>query len=563
MVLVCLRGKPVPRRGTPVAAINIDNFGGILPRLSDRLLPNSFATECSNVKLASGELRGWPDLYIASPVFDFNDGLTYRFVIRLINNAGVTLYWGSTVELTSVVPNPVIDEVSERFYVFQPGVAVGVATFAQLQAGATPDDLALPIPTVAPTLVPTSGAPDGATPAENRVYLFTWQTEWGEETEPSPVATVLVAADDSVTVSNIEQPPAIPGRTWEKINIYRTAAGTLSTAYYFVASIVPPAAGYVDALITTYLTFNRTLTSQGNAAPIDGLQGARIHPSGALVAFDGRKVWMTKPYLPHAWPEEFAITVDDDVVGIEVYGQSIAVMTATFAYLIYGQTPGAMGLRKFPFAAPGISYRSIVPAETGVYYGTHRGLIFMNDSGPKNLTLQAIDHNEWETQFYDGDVMAVMSGLTYLAWGRTSDGFMIDFREQRIFVSRWTTTAGVTAVNKDWYTGDVLVTIGDIVYRWDDPNAPTVREYVWKSKIFEVPKPLNYGALRVEGDAGGSAQVEIFADEVLQFDEVIDFNEMRRLPSGFKAHDWQVRVTTAYNITSIEIAETGKELATV
>jgi len=547
-----------------VTAIKITNFGGLIPKAGDKLLPDNFATECRDAKLFSGELRGWPLLDTAAPVKDFNDGLNYRYVTKLKANDGSVTFFGSTDELASIVPDPAIDEAFDRYYLFAPNTPPKVATFTQIDLGQSPDDLALPLPTVAPTVVPTSGAPDGATPAEDRVYLFTWQTTWGEETEPSPTATVTVAADDSVEVTNIEQPPAIAGRTWDKINIYRSAAGSVSTTFYFVASITPPTAVYTDTLQTAFVVYNAVLDAFANEAPPDGLQGARVHPSGAIAAFLGRKVWFSRPFLPHAWPATTAIVVDDDIVGIEIYGQSIAIMTETFVYLIYGQTPGQFGLRKFPFASPGLSYRSIVPTEGGVYFCSVRGLMFMNDSGPQNVTAQVIDFDEWETEFFNGDIVAAMYGRIYMAWDRVSGGFMVDLREERSFITNWDTTAGVTAISNDWYTGDILVTIADKVYLWDDPSAGMApRPYTWRSKTFDLNKPVCFGALYIEGDIGGTAQIQFYADEILRFDQLVDFNKMRRLPSGFKARDWVVRIVSSSNLQNIAWAETGRELGIV
>jgi hypothetical protein len=520
--------------------------------------------ECTDVKLYSGELRGWPELNLAAPVHDFADAQTYKFVTELKANDGDTTFFGSLSETASIVPDPAVDEAFDRFYLFDVGVAVKVATFTQIDLGQAPDDLALPVPTVAPTLIPASGAPDGSTPSEDRVYVITWQTSWGEETEPSPSATVQVAADDSVELSDIEQPSAIAGRTWDKINIYRSVAGTTSVAFYFVASVVPPVSIYTDDLSSAYVVYNRALDAFSNEAPPDGLQGARVHPSGALAAFLGRKVWFSRPFLPHAWPAQFAVVVDDAIVGIEIYGQSIVVMTESFVYLIYGQTPGSFGLRKFPFASPGLSYRSIVPSEAGVYFCSTRGLIYVDDTGPQNITALTVNPDEWETEFFNGDVVAVMYDKIYMAWDRTAGGFMIDMNDQRRFISRWQSTPSVSALTKHWLTGDILVTIDDIVYKWDDVSAgPAPREYTWQSKTYYTPRPVNYGALQIEGSDSGSAQVEVFANGILKFDELVNFHEQRRLPSGFKATDWAIRVVSTDNIQDIAIGETGKDLAIV
>ena len=67
----------------------------------------------------------------------------------------------------------------------------------------------------------------------------------------------------------------------------------------------------------------------------------------------------------------------------------------------------------------------------------------------------------------------------------------------------------------------------------------------------------------IEGDIGGTAQIQFFADEILRFDELVDFNQMRRLPSGFKARDWVVKIVSNDTLQNIAWAETGRELGIV
>lgn len=547
-----------------MVAFRLDQFAGLIPRLGDKLLPNGYATECLNAKLFSGELRGWPALDIGNPLHDFADAQTYAFVAKLRNNAGTEIFFGAAEERTSIVPDPVIDEAYDRFYIFEPDEPVQVATFSQLQLGQTPDDLALPLPTTAPTVAATSGAPDGSTPSEDRVYVFTWQTEWGEETEPSPTATVQVAADDSVDLSSIEQPPAIAGRSWERINIYRSVAGTTAVQFYFVASITPPTAAYTDTTKSAYVVYNAVLDAFSNEAPPDGLQGARVHPSGALVAFLGRKVYFSRPYLPHAWPAVYALSVDDDIIGLEIYGTNIVVVTSTFIYFLYGQLPGAFGLQKFPFPSPGVSYRSLAPAAAGVYYASTDGLVFVNDSGPQLVTAGLIDPDSWAADFFDGDLVAAVYKNIYVAWNRSTAGFMVDLRYEKPSITQWETGSGysVTGMALDEYTGDLFLAIDDEVYLWDDPTT-AAREYTWRSGVLVTPKPVNLGALHIRGAAGGSADVDLIADGVTKFSETVAFNQARKLPSGYKATDWSVRVTSSHNIHAIHMAETGAELASV
>ena len=40
-----------------------------------------------------------------------------------------------------------------------------------------------------------------------------------------------------------------------------------------------------------------------------------------------REVWFSAAYLPHAWPPQYALTVDYPIVGLTANGTSLNIMT--------------------------------------------------------------------------------------------------------------------------------------------------------------------------------------------------------------------------------------------
>lgn len=546
----------------------------MIPKQEPRLLPDNMAVEATNTNLFSGRLRGWRALGATAALHTFSVGGPYAKVSRLRANDGSEYWYGSTDPQSSVVPNPLVDEAFDRFYFFVPDEPPAVNTVTGLSGGSSPADLALPTPAAAPVLTPLSGAPAGSDPAEDRVYVITWQTEWGEETEPGPTVTIKIKADDQVDLSSIPAPPTIDGRSWEWTNIYRAAAGSSSTDYFFVDRIAAGNTTYSDTLRTAYLAFNRILDAWDNVAPVDGLMGVRVHPSGALCAFKGRQVWFSKTYLPHAWPEDTKLTVDDDIVGLEVFGNNIAVVTTAFVYMIYGSAPGSFGLRKFPVAAPCRSYRSIVGVEEGVFFCSDRGLMFVNESGVQNVTAPVISQDEWRADFAYGDVFAVMYDRLYMALrvgtvvSGATPGFIFDSREQRTFVTKLEVPGTVTSFDIDQYTARPMVTFNTEVFQWDATTEPEV-SWTWTSKVFQFGRPVNFGAIMLHGEAGDlvagtpSCRVIVVAGGAVRFDQTIELNKMRRLPSGFLADEWQVTLETNSRIFDLAMAETGEGLGQV
>ena len=56
--------------------------------------------------------------------------------------------------------------------------------------------------------------------------------------------------------------------------------------------------------------------------------------------------------------------------------------------------------------------------------------------------------------------------------------------------------------DRDQYSGDVYLIQKNQVRLWDPPES-TPYEYTWLSKEFDLPKPVNFGAMRLKFAGGG------------------------------------------------------------
>jgi hypothetical protein len=136
------------------------------------------------------------------------------------------------------------------------------------------------------------------------------------------------------------------------------------------------------------------------------------------------------------------------------------------------------------------------------------------------------------------------------------------------------------------YYGDPVPTAAEIqnwrdynVLRIADPLGPINHNAVGDARDGFVPDGTNDtpewrqpigGAVLVPVPEVGQPwpgtdvlSVEFFANDQLVHTKVIDSTDMFRLPSGFKATRWRVRLTGSVKVKSVKIAETGKELRTV
>ena len=564
----------------------ISDFGGRLPRRSKRLLPDNFAQEAFNTKLLSGELRG---LRAPTVVHSFAPGTNPKraWRIRRADNPSVEYWYSSTVAEAELVKCPLINDAYDRWYLFEPGQPPKVLTIDDIAAGTGPYDLDFTRPTTAPTATPTVSDPAAV---RSVVYVYTYVTSWGEESSPSPPTTVEVDPDGSVTLSNFYTPtPTIAGRSFSAVRIYRSVSFSGTADLFYVADVTWGNTTYVDNSKDELISLNEQLPSITYDSPPSGIYGARVHPSGALVAFKDNMVYFSEPYKPHAWPETYQLSVADPIVGLGAFEQNVGVFTKGPPVLLYGPNPANIGILKFPASEPCVSYGSIVGAPEGVYYASHQGLVLFTAVGPKNVTQEAVSKDEWTSSYLSSTMSSVRYGTQYLSLSSTGVGSIIDTLEPRVAFTDIALGQATPAVafTKDFYTGDVYVIAGDDVYLWDDPNADEI-DYVWKSKQFTTATPVNFGAAMVYleerdsvYDSGTSLPDPPFSDEYQLVDkarevllEVFMDNELVaavpardrfpvRLPSGRKGTLWEIRVTGQCRVYSVALAETAKGLADV
>jgi hypothetical protein len=135
------------------------------------------------------------------------------------------------------------------------------------------------------------------------------------------------------------------------------------------------------------------------------------------------------------------------------------------------------------------------------------------------------------------------------------------------------------------WTGEVFVLKEGQLY-WLDISTGRPRDvFKWRSKIFTMPNRRNLEAMRVwfeEFDdlptqnpvrntnlvqtlaADQWGLVRVYADgNLVMTRELRSDGEFMRLPSGFKAKDYQIEIEARVRVTQIEVASVAKELINV
>lgn len=495
-----------------MSVLKIQDFAGIAPRWSARLLPNNGAVLAQNAKLLSGELRG---LHETSLLHDFTldadwDGTEIVRAFRLPATVGAPIpitsedQWvGFKSTEVDFVRTPIVNDSYERYYwTGDPNSYSGkpsYATRAMINAavntdiGASAYVLGIPTPVNTLTVSPASGN------EEVRSYIYTFVSAYGEEGSPSSPTTATGNNEGAWEISGWDT--SIPDPSDSNIatvRLYRTVAGTTTTEYYWVADLTfGDSTPYFDSAQDATIALNFTLPSLGWTGPPTDLQGLIAHPGGFLVGFSGRNLWMSIPYQPHAWPLSQVLTTQTEIVGIAIFNNCIIITTTSHPYIAQGMSPASMTMQKLDSIDPCVNRRSIATTLFGVYYASPQGII-LNDSTQSYLTTeQLFTREEWQDDFSPTTVIAAPYGLQYLAFYTAASGFIYSPAEQLAPLSTLDRFSDVQAIQQDAYSGDVYLVQNDQCRLWDPPTTIPY-SYTWESKEFDLPTPVNFAAFRLK-----------------------------------------------------------------
>lgn len=583
-----------------MAKLKLIGFTGEVPRIIPRLLGDSAAQLAYNVRLDDGGLtpvrksrfeHQFPSMPVGGYQTIYKNGLDW-------------MGWPGNVYVT---PGPV---ATDRLYIMGDGAP------KMLVAGTT-YPLAVPFPPTALTAT-LGGTPTPGATGTTRLYVYTWVTGFGEESEPSPVsADVFWTPGQTVTLSGFAATPA--GRNITLQRIYRAQTGKTGTQMYFIAERAASTGNYVDNVSPESL--QEVLPSTDWNAPPADLTGLISLPNGMMAAFTGKQLCFCEPYHPHAWPEKYRMTMDYDIVGLGAFASSIIVTTQGTPSVATGTAPENMTSERIDQNLPCINPRGIVDLGYSVAYPSPDGLVLVTTTGASIVSSRLFTRDDWLRLNPYNMVASQYNGRYFTSYDYSdADGveylgtFIIDMTGEQAFLIRAQVRAD--AMFYELTTGLLYMLVGDQVFEWDSLTEPT-ELLSWRSKLFVVPTPTNFGAILVEADSaltaeeiaaieaeiaritaenaaafllpsiggelngmemnvldvngdilepipnmGFNVSVSIYGDRKLVA-TVNKVNQMARLPGGFKATWWEIEVASDMPISQITLAGTGLELAEV
>jgi hypothetical protein len=565
-----------------MGVLRLAGFTGMWPIRDPRGLPDNAAVNAENIRVDGGQYLkpiSFPNAIQAVA------GAT-KTVFRIPLPGANTLansFWMQFADIdTDVVRGPLVNDSYERFYWASPSTGLKFAPKSNIIASGTTYVSGVTAPATAPAVTVIGGTGEivdgeNVAPEETRVYTVTFINAYGEESQPGPTVEVVGHADQSYSVTSIPQPVADATRaSISTIRLYRTVSGvTGNTGFFKVVDLAVGTTFYTDALQHAQVTGQTPLESTGWDLAPTGLQGLVLMPNGIFVSWKDNTLYFSENYRPHAWPDDYKITVDFPIVGLGVVGNTCVVATTGNPAAVTGTKANSMSLTKIGEPLPCLNRRSIVSSPAGVMWATERGLVMIGPGTSGIVTESVVSHEQWRTDYSPSTQKAMLYEGAYVAARTplapdTSDGFVL--APDKSGVTKFAVAQGVVNIGvepwtgKAWYIGD-----NSMLYEFD-PGTEGPLNYKWLSKEFVYPRPTNFSVAQAFFDDTTTADLTlniyarlrgydgtIVRTQVFTSDIPVSGKEVK-LPSGFKSDVWEIEFVGNVDLQGFAMASSVMEL---
>ena len=587
-----------------MAYFKLNTFNGIAPLIEPRLLRNEVGVTCENVNLQHGNLTA---LHPNSTHATLNaSSITSHYQYKF----GGTTYNLEFDDDVNVVPGPIADDAFDRLY-WTGQTFPRMASSTQITtggSGAYPRSsfrLGVEAPAAAPSAATPTGTDDGTQIKYSTAYVYTFVTAFGEEGPPSDPSNVVTKVDgQSIVVTMSSTSGSKSDTNYTHKRLYRSNTGSNTTDFQFVTEVTLATTTFTDSKNNEAL--GEIIPSTFWIAPPD--DNATLYPNGQMkgltavgngifAGFSGKRLCFSEPFLPHAWPVAYRITLEDEIVGISMAGNVLFIGTKGTNYIASGTDPQAMSIQKLEAAEPLLYKRSLVDMGGYCMYSGPDGLIAVENGQVTNVTEQLISPTQWQNTYvvqgagrHEGKYVG-----QYSAPYQTPTAIIYDPKGgMNALTTVDTLLSNLANTNRGFYTNpdtNELFLISKpasgncTVEKFDDSANDNKRTATFKSKELPLPSPTSMNFVKVEADsyAGSGVRVKVFGDGTEIFDATITasgsvFSATGSAPTSFSATTilepilrlptgvhkvYQVEIISANTVHEVCLAESIDELRAV
>ena len=384
-----------------MTGFKLQTFSGQAPKVYARLLPDDMAQVATNCRLDSGRLEPWKG----------NSSSSISFATGSISAATKSIYkhsssvWIASNSELDIARSPIAEDPHERIYITGASGASGFPqmTTAQVVGNSTYYRLGIPKPEdlTSVTLSPSTSSKVDTEVPQSRSYVFTYVSYYGEEgvnCDAEVAQVVAVHTDQTVTLDF----PANPSGNYNllKKRVYRTDA---NGTYRFAADVAIATDTFVDNVLEINLgeeiptsTFDAPADDVSADHPEGPMLGLVSMPNGIFAGFAGQTVFFSEAFQPHAYPDEYKLTVKSDIVALAPLNSGLLVLTKEKPAVIQGLSPSSMSMMEVDSSLSCVSKRSVVDMGEFVMYSSPDGLVMATESGLNLVTDQTFTRDQWQ-----------------------------------------------------------------------------------------------------------------------------------------------------------------------
>ena len=492
-------------------------FKGIAPAVSPRLLNEEYGQEAENISFTSGTIT---PLKVDSADSTFSTSSRQSvFIYRHRQNVGSSetqprqLEWDEDYVKAVHSPLATDDDEYQRVYWTGSGTSGAGTNYPKMASqsvaiGATafyPSAsyrLGIPAPSAAPT-TSKSGTPTATQEPDSVSYVYTYVSAYGEEGPPSAASTPIDKTDDETVALTLA---AFPTGSYNltKMRIYRSNTGSTSTSFQFCGEITS-GTSFSDTVISTGLgevlpstTWVGPPDDDTSKYPYGPLENLINVGNGVLAGHSGNRLCFSEPYLPHAWPVQYRLTIDGTIVGLSATANGVVVLTESVPFFVSGVDPSAMTAMQVDVMQSCVNKHSIVDMGEYVLYASPDGLVAITGTTGQVVTNGLVTAGQWNSDFKPELIKAFLHEGTYVAyWKDGSDygGWVYNPKAEDNIISKISLSSEVRGGTTDIGSGNVYLIVGSNAMKYQ--GGSTNKTAKWKSKKFLSELPISMGWVSV------------------------------------------------------------------
>lgn len=534
-----------------MTAIFVNSFQGERPRIDPRHLPNEFAQTAKGCHFYHGNLSPLRQLATTGDSV-ISDAKT---IFKYLNE-----HWFAWNVDVDAVNSSIANDPWQRVY--YTGDGYPKVTNNTIFSGPTMPSasyrLGIQPPEVPIVCVVSDAATEEVDPNddEDRYYTHTFVTEQGEEGPPGEASqkTVLLYPEEEGTFVTLAfSPPNVNDSNIVARRIYRTSTGGGVADYLFVAEIPISQAEFVDDIDSAAL--GASLETYDYERPPEDMFGLASMANGIMVGFTGNTVCFSKAYLPYAWPTDYQMTTEHNIVGRIAMGNSIAVLTEGYPYIFSGVTPESMAGQKLESNQACVSKRSAVIASGRILYASPDGLVALTSAGATVITDTVITKEQWQ-EFQPHTIEAYLQEGRYLAFygAELNKCFIFDPTNGDFRTFDATAYCGFN----DLLTDSLFLSQEGFINKWE--SSPGSMSYIWRSKEYRLSdKSMSH--VYVDGDNLNNVGIRIYCDKVeIAHKTPGQLNTLSfRLPNN-RGDAWEFELYGTGTVKSVIITDSANDI---